>query len=126
MQMEYRKAGNDPANKTLDDVNNAVEKSLTAQGIQTEDAGTTDPSGKITVKPQKGPCARLEDKATLLHEEVHQRHTFELEKKYGKDTREFNAHWYDAKDDANDEINAYQAEIDFWNQFKKECKANCP
>ena len=126
MQKEYTKAGNDPANRTLEDVNDAVEKSLAAQGILTETAGTTDESGTITVKKQKGPCARLEEKGTELHEQVHQNHTRDLEKKYGKGTPEFSRHWNDAKDDAHDEVNAYQSEIDFWTQFKKECQICCP
>jgi hypothetical protein len=126
MQVEYAKAGKDPANKTLNDVNDAVDKSLAAQGIKTETAGTTDESGTIVVKKVKGPCARLEERGTEVHEEVHQNHTRDLEKQYGKGTPEFKKHWNDAKDDADDEVNAYQAEIDFWTQFKKECKTCCP
>ncbi len=126
MQKEYRKAGKNPKNKTLGDIQDAVEKSLAAQGYTTETAGTTDESGTITVQKRRGPCARLEEKETELHEQVHQKTTEHLVKKYGKDTPEFKKHWYDAKESVADEVKAHQAGINFWKQFKKECQVCCP
>jgi hypothetical protein len=121
MQGEYQKALNNPNNKTAQDIENAVGISLDQQGIKTEIAGTTDDQGNINVVPQTGPCAELENKATELHEKVHQRHQQELEKKYGKKTPAFERAWNNAKDWAQDDINAYGAEIDFWNKFEQEC-----
>jgi len=122
MIAEYTKAGNDPSNVTGTDIENAVDASLTAQGIVTSVAGTTDASGNVKVKKQKGPCARLEEAATRAHEDVHANHTKDLQKKLGKNTPAFKKAWNDAKDWAGDEVNAYTAEKKYWEKFKDDCK----
>ncbi|WP_133513279.1 hypothetical protein [Candidatus Thiosymbion oneisti] len=123
MQEEYRKTLKDPNVKTGADVQAEVRKSLASQGYMTVTQGTTDSSGNIKVKKQKGPCAKLKEKATEIHEKVHQDHTKDLEKKHGKGTSAFKKAWNDASDWVQDEINAHAADQKFWNDFKAECKA---
>jgi hypothetical protein len=126
MQGEYAKAGADPANKNSDDIEKAVNDSLAAQGITTSVAGTTDTSGNVVVKKSKGPCARVKEKDTEAHEGFHQKTQQSMEAKYGKGTAEFNKHWDDPKEWAQDEVGAYGAGNQFWDEFLKECDAQCP
>jgi len=126
MQNEYRQTLNDPANVTGDDVENAVDSSLASQGITTSTAGTTDSQGNVTVQRQPGPCGRLKELSTEDHENVHARYQQDLERQHGRNTPAFRRAWNNANNWVNDEVNAYQANIDFWNQFKQECQACGP
>ena len=126
MQNEYRKAGLDPKNKTGNDIENAIQKSIAVQGFSTTVAGTTDTDGNITITPTADPCGKLREGATMAHEKVHQATQKAMEKKYGVKTPAFKKAWNDGKNWAQDEVNAYAADQKFMNDFKKECKTSCP
>ncbi len=126
MQGEYTKAMNDPNNKTGTDIENALQKSLSGQGIKTVTAGTTDTSGNIKIVPRKDPCAKVSEAGTMAHEKIHQGTQQAMEAKLGKGTPAFNKEWNDAKNWASDEVNAYGAGQKFMEDFKNECKASCP
>ena len=126
MQDEYTKAMKDPKNTTGTDIENAIEKSLSSQGIKTEAAGTTDTDGNIKIKPRKDPCAKVAEAATMAHEKVHQATQQAMEKQFGKNTPAFKKERDDAKNWATDEVNAYGAGKKFMEDFKKECKTSCP
>lgn len=126
MQQEYAKAGSNPANKTGADIERDLQQSLAGQGIATTTAGTTDNSGNVVVNPQPGPCGRLEEASTAAHENEHAAHTKSLENQYGKGTQAFHNVWNSASDWWQDEMQAYQKNIDFMKKFKAECNAANP
>jgi hypothetical protein len=126
MQNEYRKAGLDPKNKTGTDIENAIQKSLAAQGYTTTVAGTTDASGNIKIVPTTDPCAPVNEGATMAHEKVHQATQKALEKKFGVKTPAFDKAWNNGQNWAQDEVNAYAADQQYMKKFKQECKASCP
>jgi len=126
MQSEYKKAGEDPRNKTGSDIEGAVKRSLAKKGMATTVAGTTDDDGNIKITPRADPCAKLSEAATMAHEKVHQTTQKALERLHGKGTAAYKKAWVDGKNWAQDEVNAYAADQKFVRQFKKECKTSCP
>ena len=53
------------------------------------------------------------DKSTFIHEFGHQNHVRELQDRFGVGTAAFNRQFNDARDWADDEVNAYNRDIDF-------------
>jgi hypothetical protein len=121
MQQEHRDVRGQPGIVTASDAQDAVLASLARQGIGVTTGGTTDSSGNISVNPQIGPCADLEEAEILDHERVHQAHQRELEKLHGHGTLAYYAAWDSADDLIDDEVNAYQASMDFWVEFQDAC-----
>ena len=117
----------------------AVEACFDAAHPGTTIAGTTSPSGTMTLPPPSAdPCQRLEDKSTFVHETMHSRHTDDIARAQGAaffrewrrligdpnrlDTLRatfpaqvaaFEAQWQNGHDWAQDEVNSYRWERRF-------------
>jgi len=122
----YGDCGKDPKLKTGADIESCNEAELKKRGIATTVAGTTSPSGVVAVTKTPGPCGPLRDRATEIHEGVHNATQKALEKKFGKGTAAFKAAWDEAKNWAMDEVNAYNAEIPFYTDVTTYLKMICP
>jgi len=121
----YGDCGKDPKNKTGDDVEKCNTAALAKRGFATTVAGTTSESGAVTVTKSPGPCGPIEDKGTEIHEAVHKGYQQALEKAFGKGTPTFTAHWDNAKEWATDEVNAYSAEIPFYQAVGAHLQSLC-
>lgn len=121
----YGDCGKDPKNKTGDDVEKCNDAELAKRGISTTVAGTTSESGAVSVKKSAGACGPIHDKGTELHEAVHKGYQQALAKAYGKGTPAFTAHWDNAKEWATDEVNAYSAELTFFQAVGAHLQSLC-
>ena len=122
----YGDCGKDPKLKTGTDIESCVDADLKKRGIATTVAGTTSPSGAVAVTKSPGPCGPLKERATEIHEGVHNATQKALEKKFGKGTAAFKAAWDEAKSWAMDDANAYNAEVPFYTDVIAYLKTICP
>ena len=126
MAAEYAACRGRKGIRTGDDVENCVDASLGKQGITTSQAGGTSSTGAVTVAAQPmTKCEPIMTRGTEIHEGVHQAHTLALRKKFGAGTPQFQAAWNNAADWISDEINAYGAEIPFYQEVLKAMKTVC-
>jgi hypothetical protein len=117
MQGEYAACRGKPGVKVAADVEKCVDSSLAKQGITTSVAGQTSATGVVTVTPTAmSQCQPILDRGTELHEAVHQKTTFALQKKYGAGTAAFNKAFEAADKWITDDINAYGAEVPFYKE----------
>lgn len=111
---EYAATLSNPRVRTGADVERAIETSLRRQGMGIAIAGSTSPSGQITIAPQ--PMTKAQPiimRSTEIHEGVHAHHVGQLQQRFGAGTAAFDQAFNDAKDWVADEINARTAEIRF-------------
>lgn len=110
----YLAAGADKSLTTKMEIDRRVVGEMGKQGMTATVAGTTSPSGVVTVT--KTPMSKVQPimkRNTEIHESVHQHHFADLQKKLGKDTPAYDAAVVDAKDYVPDEVNARRAERAF-------------
>lgn len=115
MQVEYGACRGKKGVKTGGDVENCMHASLAKQGIATATAGSTSPSGKVTIASSAmTQCQPILDHGTEIHEAVHARTQAALAKQFGKGTPAFDKAWDSADSWITDEVNAYGVEIPFY------------
>ena len=110
----YGDCGKDAKNKTAADIETCNDAELAKRGYATTVAGTTSESGAVSVTKSPGACGPIRDQGTEVHEAVHKGYQHALEKAVGKGTKAFASHWDNPKEWATDEVNAYTAEIAFY------------
>jgi len=113
----YEKYG--PTAKTVNELENNVDKTLSKKWGEIEVAGTTNSSGNVEIKPDPNPYTR---EATRRHENVHRQTTMEGVAKYGKDTPAFKKWWYNPQRWASDEVKAYSAGISYLEEVLRTTK----
>jgi hypothetical protein len=120
MQGEYAACRGKPGVKVATDVENCVDASLAKKGITTSIAGQTSPSGTVTVTPvSMSQCQPILVRGTEIHEAVHAGRVRTLEKKFGAGTVAFEKARTEANGWIQDDINAYGAEIPFYDEVIK-------
>ncbi|GLZ78942.1 hypothetical protein Afil01_37490 [Actinorhabdospora filicis] len=117
MQGEYAACRAIKGLKDGDDVDNAVFASLKKQGINPTVAGQTSPTGVVTITPKPmSKCQPILIRGTEIHEAVHQKTTVALQKKFGAGTPAFDKQFFAPAKWIQDDINAYGAEIPFYEE----------
>lgn len=137
-----------PANTT----STAVEACFDAAIPGTSVAGSTSPSGAMTLPPPSvDPCDRIENRATFVHETMHSRHTDAIARARGTaffrewrrlkgdpdrlnklrvtfpaQVAAFEAQWHNGHDWAQDEVNSYRWERRFLEDVRRALNRICP
>lgn len=115
MQREYAACRGKRGVRVANDVESCVDASLARQGIRTSVAGSTSPTGAVTITPTAlSQCQPVLERGTEIHEAVHQRTTLRLQRRFGAGTPAFDRAFEAADKWINDDINAYGAEIPFY------------
>ena len=126
MAREYAACRGRRGVRTGGDVEACVDASLARQGVTTSTAGSTSSSGTVTITAQPiTKCEPIITRGTEIHEAVHAAHTRALQRRFGAGTPRFQAAFDNASDWISDEINAYRAEIPFYQEVLKAMKKVC-
>lgn len=110
----YARCGQDPRAQDGEDVDRCVAKRLHEKGYEMELAGHTGPDGEVEIIAEGGPCGALHDEAMSAHEAVHARSQKRLARRYGEGTEAFLQAWEDPSAWAKDEVSAYKAEAEVY------------
>ena len=118
MREIFEACGSEPGVETADDALACKTRKLGERGLESEPAGSTDPSGHVSLEPEGGLCGDLLAHGTALHEAAHKGR---IERRLARDK----GGKVDAEDFVASEIEAYGREHRFLKAALEALRGRC-